>query len=181
MRTRLEFDMRSSLPVRLFSAGGALLILFILTVSTGCAPINHEHPDLRDHKHAEQTDQIVPADPRARHTIAVLSVSEDPDHYPVEQHPEHLVLNSINGDTVQWYAAGADFDVDLGPNHPFDTEIQTIEITRGNYSQVLRFANPGVALGSDYEDYGDYSVRKHDEVIDEAILVTSHPEVIFDP
>lgn len=167
--------MKSNLPVRMLSAAGALFVLFVMTVSSGC-----DHAST-DHQHLAQTDQIDPGRPEARHTVAVLSLSKDPSHHSVEQHPEHLVLNSMNGDTVQWYAAGADFVVDLGPNHPFDysTTDHTIDISRGTYSQVLRFRDPGTDLGID--DYGDYSVREKDDLSENGGTVTSHPEVIFDP
>ncbi len=116
----------------------------------------------------------------SRHVL--VEIFYDPNHadHQVLTQPRMICLNSVNGDTVQWYAAGGDFTVFLGNGHPFDFNGNSIEVSRGQYSPVLRFRTPGQPTGlpglAAYE-----VVRGRAAVRVPGSAATSHPGVIFDP
>lgn len=119
--------------------------------------------------------------PGPRHVLAeIFYDSEDAEH-PVKTQPRMICLNSVNGDTVQWYAAGGEFTVDLGNRHPFDFNGTSIELARGQFSPVLRFRRPGQPTGMPVlPGYKLHRGRGMPRTVAAPIL-TAHGAVIFDP
>lgn len=131
-----------------------------------------------------------PGQPKKRDILIELFVEHDlisKDVNPVRTQPRMAFLHWGNRDTLQFYAGGYDYSIYLGPNCDtyFGNKIPngTIQLKRGDYSEILKLKSGGKPGGSTCRRLPEYQVwLGHGERPPrETVQSTSDSDIIFDP